>query len=93
MGIIRAMAVMGPSPGNMPMNVPAKHPTSRKVNAWSVNAALRPMMIPSNMSAPGVQQAGPGFDVNAKAVSHQHPEAAGNTNGDADERDDPAFPK
>ena len=47
MGIIKAMAVIGPNPGNMPMNVPIMQPITKNERFWMVNAAIRPVTIPS----------------------------------------------
>ena len=49
MGIIRAMAEIGPSPGNKPINVPTKQPAKTIKRFVGVNAVLSPNSIPSNM--------------------------------------------
>ena len=47
-GIIRAMAVIGPKPGNMPMKVPAKQPVMRKSTFSMLKAVCSPVSRPSN---------------------------------------------
>ena len=46
-GIIKAIAVIGPRPGSIPMIVPKKQPTITINIFWSVNAVVNPISIPS----------------------------------------------
>ena len=46
-GIIKAIAVIGPSPGSIPMIVPKKQPTITINMFWKVRAVVNPINIPS----------------------------------------------
>ena len=48
--LIKATADIGPRPGNIPMKVPAKQPTTTIIMLNGMIAVLRPTNIPSNMT-------------------------------------------
>ena len=50
MGIISAIAEIGPRPGSMPMKVPAKQPTKSIMRLVGVSTVVRPMSMPSIMT-------------------------------------------
>ncbi len=48
-GIIIAMIDIGPRPGNIPINVPIRQPTTTMAMALNDSAAARPVNKPSSM--------------------------------------------
>jgi hypothetical protein len=53
MGIINAMALMGPRPGIMPIKVPAIQPKTTQLKLLKVKAVAIPVMMPSSMAKVG----------------------------------------
>ena len=64
-GIMSAIAVIGPKPGNMPINVPAKHPVIKNKMFCKENAVLNPAVMPSN-----IDEFRPRGEINAKEFRH-----------------------